>query len=665
MRKLLAVVSTFLLVACTGGEGPAPSPSTPEASVTPAGPAMNAEQIEQLAAALPQREGKDLKPTRLADDVVPPTNQWFSGLVFGDEDLPVFPMPLSFALQKGGFSVGVPAVVVSEKTIMGSHAPNLTMTFDSEPNFLFTERDVASITLADEKVGSLRLVQGSPSLAFTAAGEQRVTLNEAPTEAGDGVWTVGEGFGLTGSGIDVEGSTVVVPDGATATWFAIPEGGEVAKLAPLAAATISSTSVEYAPGDEKVTTKLAYETGGADTIFAVMPHQQETVKDADCSLGSFDSIWGPLTLCSGQGFSWESPTYPARKSLDISGLADDEAQELREAVKADVAALDAYPADTYFGGKALQRDAQLYTLARDLEMPEAETVKQKVTEQLKMWAEPNGCEEREAFCFVYDETNKGVVGQTPSFGSDEFNDHHFHYGYFLYAAAVMGADDPDLVEELRPVIDVLAADIASDVETDRFPVRRNFDVYASHSWASGNSPFGDGNNQESSSEAVNAWAGLTLWGEVSGNDGLEQQGRWMHALEAQSARAYWTDFDLSEPLYEDFGHKITSLNFSGKRDYATWFSPEPAAMLAILIIPASPSSDHLQGDPERIRTNVAEGLGGQGYDQMYGEFLLMYHALAGDEERQEALKIARDLPRSDLDDGITYSYLLAWLLAAG
>ena len=49
-----------------------------------------------------------------------------------------------------------------------------------------------------------------------------------------------------------------------------------------------------------------------------------------------------------------------------------------------------------------------------------------------------------------------------------------------------------------------------------------------------------------------------------------------------------------------------------------------AAALAILIIPASPSSDHLAGESERIRANVAEATATRGFDQQYGDYLLMY-----------------------------------------
>ena len=89
-----------------------------------------------------------------------------------------------------------------------------------------------------------------------------------------------------------------------------------------------------------------------------------------------------------------------------------------------------------------------------------------------------------------------------------------------------------------------------------------------------------------------------------------------------------------------------SLNWGGKRDYATWFSPEPAAMLGILVIPMSPASTYLGGDPDRITANVEEATGGE-FDQKFGDYLLMYAALAGDDQPQAALDAARRWTRVD------------------
>ena len=188
--------------------------------------------------------------------------------------------------------------------------------------------------------------------------------------------------------------------------------------------------------------------------------------------------------------------------------------------------------------------------------------------------------------------------------------------------------------------------------------------YAGHSWASGTSPFADGNNQESSSEAITAWTGLALWAKSSSaTPTLETEATWMLSTEAQAGLDYWTNFDNAEPVYSGYGHKIVSLNWGGKRDYATWFSPEPAAMLGILVIPMSPASTYLGGDPARSRPTSRRRPAGK-FDQKFGDFLLMYAALAGEEQRKTALATAaRSWTTKWIDDGNSRAYLLAWLMS--
>ena len=103
-------------------------------------------------------------------------------------------------------------------------------------------------------------------------------------------------------------------------------------------------------------------------------------------------------------------------------------------------------------------------------------------------------------------TLRTLIGSKPSYGSDgQLNDHHFHYGYFIRAAAEVARLDPTWVEKWGGMVELLIRDIASTNREDLlFPHLRCFDVYAGHSWASGHAKFGDGNNQESSSESMNA-----------------------------------------------------------------------------------------------------------------------------------------------------------------
>ena len=114
-----------------------------------------------------------IAPTRLADGLVPPTNRWFSGLVFGDQPQPVFPMPLSAALTDTGFALGLPNVTASEKTIMGGNNPQIQVPLGAA-KMQVTAYDTLSVTstysdASGNALGSVKLVQGSPFVTYTAA----------------------------------------------------------------------------------------------------------------------------------------------------------------------------------------------------------------------------------------------------------------------------------------------------------------------------------------------------------------------------------------------------------------------------------------------------------------------------------------------------------------
>ena len=287
------------------------------------------------------------------------------------------------------------------------------------------------------------------------------------------------------------------------------------------------------------------------------------------------------------------------------------------------------------------------------------------TEQaLREWAQPTGCAQRAARCFAYDEQARSVVGLSPSFGSDQLNDHHFHYGYMLSAAGLLGAGDPALVKDLKPVLDLVGQDIAAATATTQLPQLRVFDPWAGHSWASGTAPFADGNNQESVSEAANAWNGLGLWASASGQGDLATEATWLLSTEAAAARTYWTAPDLS--AFSGFTHQVTSIVWGGKRDWATWFSPQPNAMLGIELIPMNPASGWLATGvaPARILASLKEAAPG-GYDVQFGDYLLMYQALAGKDQAVAARQAALALPATSIDDGNSRAYLLAWIAAHG
>ena len=87
-------------------------------------------------------------------------------------------------------------------------------------------------------------------------------------------------------------------------------------------------------------------------------------------------------------------------------------------------------------------------------------------------------------------TTKSGAAWSPfpsSYGStDELNDHHFHYGYFIGAAAAIARRDPSWTKNFGPFVDILVKDVANWERSDtRYPFLRHMDVYAGHSWANG------------------------------------------------------------------------------------------------------------------------------------------------------------------------------------
>jgi endo-1,3(4)-beta-glucanase len=98
-----------VLAGCTSGSAsPDGGTATPDDATPPTGGVFPASQVDPLVEALPQESVGDVPTMRLADGLVPPTNKWFSGLVFGDAPMPVFPYPISFQLTDDGIAAGLP-----------------------------------------------------------------------------------------------------------------------------------------------------------------------------------------------------------------------------------------------------------------------------------------------------------------------------------------------------------------------------------------------------------------------------------------------------------------------------------------------------------------------------------------------------------------------------
>ena len=146
-------------------------------------------------------------------------------------------------------------------------------------------------------------------------------------------------------------------------------------------------------------------------------------------------------------------------------------------------------------------------------------------------------------------------------------------------------------------------DFASPNRRDpMFPFLRNFDPYAGHSWASGHARFGDGNNNESSSEAMNAWCGLILWGEATGDTALRDLGVYLFTTEMNAIQEYWFDVH-GENFPKTYPASVVTMIWGGKGANATWFSADPQLVHGINLLPIHGGSLYLGLYPEYVEKN--------------------------------------------------------------
>ena len=209
--------------------------------------------------------------------------------------------------------------------------------------------------------------------------------------------------------------------------------------------------------------------------------------------------------------------------------------------------------------------------------------------------------------FHYDKAMGTVVAYPEEFFFvEQLNDHHFTWGYWIRAMADIALRDPAWASQQQwgAMTDLLIADIAT-AERGRadFPFLRNFDPYEGHSWASGIGLGEHGNNQESSSEAISAWAGLILWGEITGNRALRDLGVFLYTTEVEAINHYWFDIH-GLVLAPEYKNVEVSMLFGAKYAHNTWWTDEPRQIKGINMLPITTASTYLGRDPKYVKKNM-------------------------------------------------------------
>jgi len=126
------------------------------------------------------------------------------------------------------------------------------------------------------------------------------------------------------------------------------------------------------------------------------------------------------------------------------------------------------------------------------------------------------------------------------FGNACYNDHHYHFGYFVTSAAILAKLRPSSLESQAFIdyVNTLIRDTTNPSAADTlFPQFRSFDWFNLHSWSRGVAPNSDGKDQESTSEELNLLYGIHLWGNVTSNTELKLLGETMLSLDAITIKA--------------------------------------------------------------------------------------------------------------------------------
>ena len=584
-----------------------------------------------------------------------PTNDWWTDALVSQWTGNLWSYPAKVRIGAEGVRVAFPSYWIDNGTEMkersalvvsadGAFSPECTEV-DSwhDWDVAMVLRDAGTVHRGDaaslprqseEQSIKTTLVHGSPftwieakgvGLKFAIENPENLPVKRSARGSGEIVMVGDETYGVwkgkRGTGNGKRG---------TEEWMAIgllPSEAAFNSLEPYATSIIRATRVDWKFDEKtaKLTTTWNVETedirqsGGGETRrrgihaasaekrpgpVALQGFQPHHLKRTSPQFKCIDGlVWqtprGKQRVAAGNALSvvydfpgmlpyWAAPVGGTRKA----GHYD---KSLLKELLSDYAARGSFGGDTYWGGKGLLQMAFAMMGAREL--GDAETFRKahdRLRAKFEDWITWDPCEAK--FFFSYVPKWGGLVGEGTSYDSDTFNDHHFHYGYFTYAGALLSMVDRDFAEKFGPMLKLIAKDYANwDRSEKRFPLFRTFDPWAGHSFAGGMGD-GNGNGQESSSEAMQGWGGMYLLGLALGDDAMRDAAIFGYVSEARGTAEYWFDRDRENIDYKKYKHPYNSNLTCHGVGWWTWFSGDPVWMHSIQWLPNTPALDYLSED---------------------------------------------------------------------
>lgn len=595
------------------------------------------------------------------------SNQWYSNLYKDFPSQPLYALPLVYKIKPSGIGISFPTIKKDEKAIFAPYTEDIEIgmrdTFRSVTITEVGDWHVKTRLKSQQAQMDAVLARGLPYTVITTDSQEgfvmrisadlqvynnnknlttdKTSTSFVITTKKNSYIVVADSEGI----IDQDKKTITIP--AKRLFIAIlPARDSYEKFNELSTIDIKGTETKMYVDENIVASKYSVATENKKPLVALLPHQYDTMTKKQPTLGVYDTIRGQMKLIESSSFVTTQPLIKPLTSFPSISKGSD---EIRQQLKKDIEEFKKGKIPTsrgYFLGTWLGTATNLIMLADTYTL-------QAERDDLISYIKPVYRDSLKEF--EYDEKQTSLIEKKPEFGNEKLNDHHFHYGYFIRTGAILSRFDTTLYEEIKPVINEMVGDIATTTRnSERYPYVRNFDWYEGHSWADGYANFNDGNNQESSSEAIHAWYSLYLWSIVSDNKDLETMALYLYNTEIQSTKYYW--FGENNMYTKPYGYKIGSIIWGGKVDFTTWFSPETNMIYGIQLLPLTPGSMYLGTlkDFEKYEEDFLSQ--GGSYEKEWGELFLVLKSFY---KPEEALKQKNTLTK--FEDATAKSVVLYFL----
>jgi endoglucanase Acf2/uncharacterized protein YjdB len=694
MTKNLKSILSLLLCLWLGLEGMAQIVTVGNGSYTTAFPGTDAAGRNTFPSGTPQLSG-----TAATRPV--PTNDWWSNMVKVNHGGQAFNYPLSFRSKAEGLVINytIPATASAteyREPMSAVDAVVVGVSSLSATNSTVSNHSDWTVTLnwnAGGRDFSATAGIGMPFVYFTKGTTDvaRVAVGFNPSGA-----TISGNKIIIRNNFNNANYVVFGPAGSTWTgsngvftstlngrnyWSMVmlPQGADVnaamAALEPYAFAFPSNTTTSWtynaSTGIVRATfTVTADVKEGTNNVvpMGLLPHQWSRLASTSAQPNSYtyQTVRGQLKLLLANSFTTENrfsgilPTLPNLAKYS-SGFDPGALYKKIDQMKGDQ--LPAWT-DSYNEGQNMNRLIQAAHIAHQLGYTAArDQLLNTVKERLENWFKAEGGEV--AFLFFYNNTWKTMIGYPSGHSQDSnLNDHHFHWGYFIHAAAAIEQYQPGWAAQWGGMVDLLIRDAANPSRNDTmFPFMRNFSPYAGHAWANGFATEPFGNDQESTSESMQFNCSLIHWGTVTNNTQIRDLGIFLYTTEQSAVEEYW--FDISRRNFQPaYAHEMVARVWGAGYDNGTWWTSDIAASYGIQLYPIHGGALYMGHNTDYVQrvwngmTSKTGVLTNTPNDNLWYDTYWSYLAFL---DPQQAINLYNAYPGRNVKVGISDAQTYHWL----